>query len=702
MIALGALAVWGAQAQDTDEYGRALHVKCHTNEMQDLLFEAHPEIKETAAHYARVLKEFAQNFQETGVDRDEPYIIPVVFHVVHNFGPENISNAQVEDCIRVMNEDFSATNAGAALVNTAFADIVADVGIEFRLALIDPDGNCTNGVVRTVNHLTNAGGEILKVISPIWDRSKYMNVWVCGTIASGSAGYTYYPSSLAGAFGLTNDGIVVRSDYVGAIGTSSNQRSHTMTHEVGHWINLPHLWGNSNQPLLEENCEIDDGVEDTPNTVGWTGCNINGESCGSLDNVENYMEYAFCSKMFTEGQKNRMLASLNANVASRSNLWQPQNLEDTGVMLEAAPCKAEFSASTRTICVGESIDFLDESFSNITSRNWIFQGGIPATSSALNPSVTFNQAGEYAVSIAVTDGSTQLTDVKSDFIRVLDSANNALPFEEGFENYFTFGLNEGETWFTAGSVAADDWKITDQASASGSRSTFVRGFVSPNQSNARLESETFDLSSVQGPVAVTFKYAHANVSEESNDRLRVWAKRDCDSPWSVRKIIEGDALPTVDYFVDIEFVPSEASEWKEVAITNLISSFYTTEFRLMFEFFSENGNNLYIDDINIIDLAGSALSVNEEMTGFRDLAVWPNPSKGQLQFSMVNQGGEGQIIIDLFDVSGRKLVQLFKGNAVAGKQVIDAQLNGLGAGVYLARISTTNGGQKTLRIVIQP
>ena len=97
-------------------------------------------------------------------------------------------------------------------------------------------------------------------------------------------------------------------------------------------MNLKHPWGDSNDPGLPENCDMDDGVADTPNTVGWDHCDLNGASSGSpKDNVENFMDYSYCSVMFTKGQKARMIAALDTNIADRNNLWSPNNLIATGV-----------------------------------------------------------------------------------------------------------------------------------------------------------------------------------------------------------------------------------------------------------------------------------------------------------------------------------------------------------------------------------
>ena len=120
------------------------------------------------------------------------------------------------------------------------------------------------------------------------------------------------------------DGIVIQHNYTGSIGTSNAYRSRTLTHEVGHWLNLRHPWGNSNNPGLAENCDEDDLVDDTPNTMGWTSCVLEGTTCGSLDNVQNYMDYSYCGRMFTLGQKDRMRAAALSRSPNEINSRQPQ------------------------------------------------------------------------------------------------------------------------------------------------------------------------------------------------------------------------------------------------------------------------------------------------------------------------------------------------------------------------------------------
>jgi hypothetical protein len=299
---------------------------CGQTEAWEKLMRKHPSAHGDIARANEELEAWTREYEATraGGDDQEIYIIPIVFHIIHNNGPENISNDQVFNAIEILNRDFRRQNSDIALVVDEFADITADVGIEFRLATKDPQGNCTSGINRIISDLTYQGDDDMKDLI-YWPRNKYLNIWVCAD-AAGAAGYTNLPANVSASWLASEDGIVIRGDYTGAIGTSNNTRSRTLTHEVGHWINLYHTWGPGNNPGISTNCNQDDNVSDTPNTIGWTSCTIAGSSCNnSVDNVQNYMEYSYCSRMFTIGQANRMRAALTSSVAQRNQLITTNN-----------------------------------------------------------------------------------------------------------------------------------------------------------------------------------------------------------------------------------------------------------------------------------------------------------------------------------------------------------------------------------------
>ncbi len=234
------------------------------------------------------------------------YTIPVVVHVLYNTSAQNISDAQIQSQLEVLNRDFRRLNTDASNTLSQFQSIAADSEINFCLASVDPDGNSTNGITRTYTNLTSFSYDNkVKYTSQggkdAWHRESYLNIWVCNL--SNLLGYAQFPGGNA-----ATDGVVVNFMAFGTIGTASSpfHLGRTATHEVGHWLNLRHIWGDGN-------CSYDDGVADTPPaTAANYGCPLSRVSCNSLDMVQNYMDYTndACMNVFTLGQKSRMRAQL--------------------------------------------------------------------------------------------------------------------------------------------------------------------------------------------------------------------------------------------------------------------------------------------------------------------------------------------------------------------------------------------------------
>jgi hypothetical protein len=252
--------------------------------------------------------------------------IPVVVHVVYNTSAENISAAQIQSQIDVLNDDFRRLNADAGSTPSVFQGVAADSEIEFCLASVDPQGNPTSGITRTSTSQTSFGtNDQVKFNSSggkdAWPAGDYMNIWVCD-ISGGILGYAQFPGGPA-----ATDGVVVDYQYFGTIGTATApfDLGRTGTHEVGHYLNLRHIWGDGN-------CSVDDFVSDTPNAGGpnYTGgsCSFPGpNSCntgfGDLpDMFQNYMDYSndVCMNLFTQGQKARMRALFEPGGARASLL----------------------------------------------------------------------------------------------------------------------------------------------------------------------------------------------------------------------------------------------------------------------------------------------------------------------------------------------------------------------------------------------
>ncbi|WP_442264812.1 GEVED domain-containing protein [Tenacibaculum sp. ZS6-P6] len=283
---------------------------CYSNENLEYRKQKTPEIQhkmDLIEYHAQMRIQRMERFQNK--QEEKPITIPVVVHIIYNNELENISDDQVQSQIDVLNEDFSKTTPYL----TDKWPQAADVGIRFQLASEDPYGNSTKGITRKSSKKTSWGAQDVMKNSKSggtdpWNTSEYLNIWVCN-IGNGILGYAQYPGGKS-----ETDGVVVNPKYFGSSDKGNNfylsppfDKGRTTTHEVGHFLNLRHTWGNS------RSCDSDDLVTDTPKSNGPNyGCQTGTISCGSEDMVENFMDYSddACMSVFTSGQKVRMHAVL--------------------------------------------------------------------------------------------------------------------------------------------------------------------------------------------------------------------------------------------------------------------------------------------------------------------------------------------------------------------------------------------------------
>lgn len=596
------------------------------------------------------------------------YTIPVVFHIMHNYGVENISKAQVLDEVRIMNEDFQKRNADTAAVATYFKPIVADCQIEFKLALLDPNGNCTDGITHYQTTLTyNADDNVKALIG--WPSDQYLNIWVVSTISFGAAGYAYYPG-----IGPAEDGIVILNNYCGSIGTSpgTNYNRHSLSHEIGHYLNLRHTWGNSNTPGDPNNCFDDDLVFDTPNTVGVANfsCDTNQITCtpGVPDNVQNYMDYASCHNMFTQGQKTRMFAALNSGASSRDNLWAPGNLISTGTnagFVSSVTCTpvADFSNIRKTVCQNTPVSFTDVSW-NLNSaytRVWSFSGGTPATSTDSIPVVSYSTPGTYDVTLTLTTSTGSVSISRQQLIDVMPTtATSIAPYSQGFETITVPGGN----WKTIND-GGPMWTISNTAASSGSKSIRIQNSsFNPVDGKDAFITEGIDISSVTSPL-LTFKLAFAT-KNNSTDALRIYGSDNCGQTWKLRYAKSGSLLATAGDLLN-NFVPN-LSQWNTETV-NLNTFTGLNNLRLKFEFTNQGGNNIYIDDINI---SGIPLSIDELNAAALQLSLQPNPAQSQTTLSYTLEKNEN-VKIELYDLVGKCVQHINNSKQAAGKHQFTIQ-----------------------------
>lgn len=642
---------------------------CGQHAAQQRLFHHHAGAAEECQHGQDQLEEYTRLYTENTENQrgggQQIYIIPVVFHIIHQGGTENIDDEQVFDAIDILNRDYRKLNSDTALIVDAFQDIAADCGIEFRLATIDPNGDCTSGINRVSSDLTFTGDDPAMKELIYWPRNSYLNIWVCATISDGVAGFSNLPGNVASNWAAGEDGIVIRSDYVGSIGSSSSSHSRSLTHEVGHWLNLYHPWGGSNNPGLADNCEMTDYVDDTPQTIGWTSCNLTGATCDSeLDNVQNYMDYSFCSRMFTEGQRIRMRAALTSNTAQRNQLWTTANLQETGVS-NPPLCVAQFNVNINSVCVGDSVYFNDASYHNVSEWSWDFGDGttLSGTDPLIhkNPAHQYTTPGVYNVTLQVSNGTQSLTATENSFMTVLDTAMIQPPFFEGFEDVWP-----GNNWMIVNSNGDETWEITPSAHYSGNRSLKLRNYSIDSGNSDELYTATFDMTGAD-TIFISYKWAYANRTTTTDDKFRISASGDCGNSWVIRKLRKGTTnLPTATA-TNSQFTPANQDDWSgEIMALNNVD-WYNDRFRVKFDFSSLGGNNFYLDDINIYASGVSGVYQPEPLFLFN---VYPNPSAGNmtLELGYLNQDN---ITVELYNATGQLCSVIFNGSVNSGRQLID-------------------------------
>ncbi len=646
---------------------------CYTTEVYNKLVQAHPEILKQRNELEKHTRAYEKNNAAQNRVNGQVYIIPIVFHVIHNNGGENITDAQVEDQVRVLNEDYRKRSSDTSFIVDAFKPIAADCEIEFRLATKDPNGNCTNGIEHILSPLTFVADDFSK-LDP-WPEDQYLNVWTVASLAeSGAAAYAYYPGTAP--FGA--DGVIMLSTYVGSIGTSTITHARVLTHEVGHYLNLSHVWGDTNNPGIE--CG-DDNVFDTPVTKGWLGCNVNGATCGNvIDNVQNYMEYSYCCKMFTLGQKSRMRAALTSSIGDRNNLWSTGNLVLTGTDGVSQICSpiANFNSNHQTVCAGTSVQYTDLSWrAHPTFWNWNFPGGTPSSSSDSFPVIQYNTPGVYNVSLTSGNsiGSDSMT--KNLFVRVNGVTAQPIPFTESFE---TAGSFPGADGYVLNPDAGNTWQRVTNASSTGSASIMINNFSGnvPGEVDEYI-TLPLDFTNITSP-HLTFKVAYAQRNSSSDDALKVFESIDCGQSWVQRYHKFGSTLATSGISPG-NFIPN-ASQWRMENVSIPFSNYPQVRFK--FQNTSDAGNNTYVDDINLTGTATGLEDINLVNLNFE---IFPNPANDILNVSFNIQKSENTSV-NVTDMLGREVKTIVKNFLLTGVHEYPVDSHEFSKGIYLVNLKS--------------
>ena len=578
--------------------------RCGTTEKLDAIRANDPNFDQRNAKNEQLLQSWIANNYSNWQTKKAVITIPTVVQLWVN--SSTVSDARVQEQIDVLNEDYRALNSDFGNVPSAFQGVAADCEIEFCLASQDPNGNSTNGIIRkTVGGSPNT--------SDNWDPTQYLNIYVY-SLSGGVLGYTYTPGNAPNG----QDAVNIDYRYFGKTGSSAPyNKGRTTTHEVGHWLNLEHVWGYGNG-----GCSQDDYVSDTPmQSSSYGGCpNYPQNSCSSSDMFMNYMDYVndACMYMFTDGQKARMVAALNSNAGGRVNLLSSNgcggsssNANDAGISSIVSPngtgCSTTITPVVTILNSGSStltsatINYNIDGGSNNT-YSWTGSLSTNATQNVTLPSITVSSGTHtFNCSTSNPNGTTDQNssnDAASQSFTISGSGSGApLPFSEGFESS-TFPPS-GWTLDNPNSNAT--WSRVTTASGFGNSSACAQmNFFSGNEDitgqSDYLFTKDLDFGSAQSPVVMDFNLAYAQYGSQNYDSLIIWASTDCGASWT-RIWQEGGSQMATAADNQNEFTPG-SGDWKSVSI-NLNSFIGSSTLQIQFHAYSFWGNNLYIDDINI-------------------------------------------------------------------------------------------------------
>ena len=665
---------------------------CGTMDVHNRLMQSDP----LYAANRQALERSIQQYAASGAARGQRSVItiPVVIHIVYSDAAGNLSDAQVQSQIARLNLDYHKLNADTANVPGIWDSLVADCNIQFCLAQRDPNGLPTNGIIRKSTTVTSWGtNDAVKYSAQggddAWPASSYLNIWACD-LGGGLLGYSQFPGGAAATDGC----VILNTAFGDSIGTvqAPYNKGRTVTHEVGHWLNLFHTWGDDNGA-----CTGSDQVADTPNSADAT---YGAPTFPLLDACAtaspgvmfmNYMDYTDDGSMymFTNGQNVRIQANF-ANGGGHTGI-----LNSLGCVAPGGGPYAGFTADKLNICVGQQVQFTDASFDTPTVYHWVFAGGTPDTSNLQNPgAVTYNTPGVYTVSLTVTKDTSSNTKTQTNYITVLGTTT--LPLTQGFEG----GTFPPTGWTLTNPDNQTTWAQSTGAGGFGASasSAYLDNFTQQNIRGQRdyLYSPVLDFT--QGITAdskLKFDYAYAQKRATSRDSLFVNYSTDCGATWT-NVWANGNAgmATTTTLYGSAVYVPG-STEWVRDSSISLASLAGQSGVQFAFINQSNHGNAIYLDNINI-----DATIVN---TGVADLSasmkvsVVPNPASDKCTVHIaIDQALQTEV--ELYDVIGQKVWSRDLGIVRSASEPVS--LAGFAPGVYIVKVKAGDRSY-TARIVKQ-
>tara|TARA_B100001250_G_C19758170_1_gene771157 strand:- start:517 stop:1620 length:1104 start_codon:yes stop_codon:yes gene_type:complete len=317
------------------------------------------------------------------------------------------------------------------------------------------------------------------------------------------------------------------------------------------------------------------------------------------------MDYSSCTAMFTQGQVVRMQAALNSGVGDREDLWQENNLWETGTHpnYQEEECLAtiDFYIPNGSSCINSEVQFYNNTFNDggDPTYYWSFPGGSPSNSYDENPIVTYNSAGSFNVSLSVSTEAGTTYQTINNFITVFDNNPILSSISESFEsNNFPISTDPLSDWMILEQMTENTWERTETASSVGEASMRIRSRFFSGENEHNLYSPFINLSEYQAPARLYFDFAYAKRNNQSDDLLRILISDDCGLSWTERKdLITNELVTNGGSYISSVFIPNN-DQWEEEYV-NLNPWAGAQSIKVKFEFTGENGNYLYIDNVRL-------------------------------------------------------------------------------------------------------
>lgn len=702
---------------------RSQMMPCGTYEAMEEGFKTNPQLKKQyEASQAQFEIDYQKELSRSKYQKTAAtiYTVPVVFHIMGN---QSITDQKFIDLIAAVNKDYARTGSDTGTISPAFKSLYKDAEIRFALAKRDPTGKCTNGIIRhstdspywsqtSPNYAYSGTG------TSRWPVNQYLNVYVVECISSATyscpttggaylGGYTYKPGSTPYTTnGNMGDAIV----YLKSLLDPTDSR--TLSHEIGHWLNLSHTFGNNNCTGGTA-CGTTDGISDTPITTcnfGTCPASVGSNTCDPSGNVnvENIMDYSSCPKMFTQGQITAMRTAIQSATGGRNNLWAALNYSLTG-LASGYTCSpvADFTSNKAINCSGTSVTYTSTGqIGESGSLLWSFQGGSPATSTATSQVVSYATPGTYSVGLVALNASGTNTVNRASYIKVVNG-NGGVILPNSFD--FEAATLPSSITVVNGNAGSVTWSLNPTyGSTLTTKSIYLNNFPSTNIGGHIdiFETPFYDFSTTTA-ITMNFYYAYAKRSATQSDTFKVQYSLDCGGSWTTllgspttlaMATASGGTLTTA-------FTPSLATKWIYKNFTTGTMSALWNKPSVKFRFYfradpnKTTANNLYIDQINILGTVSIPTAITE-LEKTINLAIYPNPtaSTSTLDFTIPNNKNA---IISLTDMMGRVMEQeIAKSDDLGNVKYVINQNGNLASGVYIVNIEV-DGQRISKKLIIE-